>query len=166
MLRRPSSSIFSIVVSNNSTRASSLQTLVKSSSTTTTTSTSSVRNYALPKNPTPQEENYMIEAIKDYVRPVNKPRIPKTPQQFKKDEMLANSWSSLKRILTEKARNDNKRRVKLKKAALDALPKELRAEAEKIDWSLIPIQLGVQPHKDLPVQPGYKPPEEPLNIEV
>ncbi|KAF0976850.1 hypothetical protein FDP41_004145 [Naegleria fowleri] len=161
MLRRPSSSAFSILGTSSSKRASSLQTLVHSSSTT-----NSVRNYALPKNPTPQEENYMIEAIKDYVRPVTKPRIPKTPQQFKKDEMLANAWSSLKGILTEKARKDHKRRLKLKKAALEALPKELRVEAEKIDWSLIPIQLGVQPHKDLPGQPGYKPPEEPPNIEV
>ena len=49
---------------------------------------------------------------------------------------------------------------------MEALPKELRVEAEKIDWNLIPIQVGVQPFKDLPAQPGYKPPEEPLNIEV
>ena len=80
--------------------------------------------------------------------------------------MLANSWSGLKKRITELARNDVKRRLKLKKAALEALPKELRVEAEKIDWNLIPIQVGVQPYKDLPGQPGYKPPEESLNIEV
>lgn len=108
----------------------------------------------------------MVEAMKDYVRPVDKPRIPKTPQQFKKDEMLANSWSLLKKTITEKARNDNKRRLNMKKAALEALPKELRVEAEKIDWNIIPIHVGVQPYKDLPPQPGYRPPEESLNIEV
>ena len=124
------------------------------------------RNYAIPKNPTPQEYNYMIDAMKDYVRPVSKPRIPKTPHQFKKDEMLANQWSLLKKIITDKARNDARRRLKLKKAALEALPKELRVEAEKIDWNIIPIQMGVLPHKSLPPQPGYKPPEESLNIEA
>ncbi|KAL9650933.1 hypothetical protein ABK040_015036 [Willaertia magna] len=152
--------------------------LLKTSSSSSKTTTSSLllsasvnnsvqkRNYALPKNPNPSETNYMIEAIKDYVRPTDKPRIPKTSLQFKKDEWVANNWSKLKKRYTEQANNETRRRLKLKKAALEALPKELRVEAEKIDWNIIPLQLGVHPFKDLPPQPGYKPPEESINIEV
>lgn len=108
-----------------------------------------------------------IACAKDYLRPRQDKtlqRIPKSKEQFKKDEALANAYANFKRIQSQRLEQEVQKKNQLAKAALQALPEALQKEAQKIDWTPFPLLLQT-PHVT-PPQPGFELPDQPLRNEM
>mgnify|MGYP001139193327 CR=1 FL=1 len=108
-------------------------------------------------------------AAKDYLRSHHEfsktKRIPKTREQFKKDEALANLYSRYVNIVRSKIQRELEKKKKLANEALDAMPEALRVEAKKTDWTDFPISTSLHPYV-LPPMPDFKLPGQPLRNEM
>jgi len=108
-------------------------------------------------------------AAKDYLRShpefAKTKRIPKSREQFKKDEALANLYSRYVNIVRSKIQQEMQKKKKLANEALDAMPEALRVEAKKTDWTDFPISTSLHPYV-LPPMPDFNLPGQPLRNEM
>ncbi len=98
--------------------------------------------------------HYFEQAVKDYLRPVYRPKVKKTPLEYRQNrETNAVSATVFDKTHT-KLRAEYEKKKKCMKAAYEALPAELQKEAAKADWVPFP-GVFVLPHH-LPSQAGFE----------
>jgi exonuclease VII large subunit len=115
---------------------------------------------------TGRDEREVMDSMKDFLRKApTKWRKPNTPLQFKQESYLADNYSQHLFRIRQKLRKEAMLKMKLMQEALDSLPEELRREAAKTDWDLIPEEMpNIQSR--FPLQYGYNPPLEILKNEL